>query len=500
MLHSSTQKLLLKLHEMTMDGAIAWKEADDDAVKLVTEGYCVLVKAEPPLMELSTAKGRILESATEDVLRQTPMGDDDERTFIDLINDIGREGSRYARGTEQAINAILGAAASGVLSKGLDDPVALSSEDDTTVGMDTPESAAMAQAVGDLAERLNASPSEQAEPVISFAPPVEQLVEGAQTLSDNQAPHVTEASEFTDGAVIPSAAPVMVTEASSSQNAQTDQVEASQVDEAAEPPTAPFETAGPTTASNSSASDSVDVSAIEGAFSNSAESVQADNENEPTQAPEPAHHQPVITVHAAGAENSFSGLDAQAEEENQQSIESAQHSNTESPDFLLSAEAAAASTDPQITDDVQSDPEAAIETETETQDVEAPVSEQAYQSSEKLAPPEPIQLATQPPNSTIPAPPAAPFVDAGGHVPTAPSMPVRSAHSTSPSPVGFQQPVFEPKGGGQERPGDGLKKVTALGIALGRNAAGQATQGESDSSDQDSSQSQNGNGAYKPWG
>ena len=86
MLHSSTQKLLLKLHEMTMDGAIAWKEAENDSVRLETEGYCVLVSPKPVSMELTTVQGRVLERADEETLNATPF--DDERKFTFIIEEI----------------------------------------------------------------------------------------------------------------------------------------------------------------------------------------------------------------------------------------------------------------------------------------------------------------------------------------------------------------------------------------------------------------------------
>ncbi len=204
MLHESTQKLILKLHELTLSGAVAWKEGEGDSVILETEGYQVELSHAPATMRLSRMGGRELERADEGELAETAWGDD--RSFADVVSEMAREGSRYARGAEQAITRILKAAESGALAEGLDsgdepedqiEPIATSEDDiaetapDTTEPSDdvdvedTPsvlndEAARLSAAVGDIAARINqsdATADEVEQPSAPEAPVAESVAE-----------------------------------------------------------------------------------------------------------------------------------------------------------------------------------------------------------------------------------------------------------------------------------------------------------------------------------
>ena len=73
MLHPSTQKLIDRLAEMTAQKKIDWAEADENGgVVYATEGYEVILTANPPHVSLTTEKGRLLEEAAESALSDTP--------------------------------------------------------------------------------------------------------------------------------------------------------------------------------------------------------------------------------------------------------------------------------------------------------------------------------------------------------------------------------------------------------------------------------------------
>ena len=518
MLHSSTQKLLLKLHEMTLDGAIAWKEAENDAVKLETEGYCVLISPDPIGMELNTVKGRLLEKADETILAATPI--DENRSFIDVISEIAQEGARYARGTEQAINAILGAAETGVLSEGLDFPFRDAGEE-TGGGLDTPETAAMAAAVGDLAARLNSEEAQQQSeavvgeslseaPAATEAPVAETPLEEkpfdttdvaeteeieavAQTtpdvaetqaeaeVSEPQAENGPEQSEVLaetpaqadqqpeDVAAVPEASslgetPEIVAEpqngATVAQEVLVDEAhgQADQVVATSVPPTEP--PAEPIASETVAEEITAEVTSV-------------------------SETQPEATADVVATAIADEGVDTSGVSD--EALPPPPH------DFLLSAEAAAASRHPTI----ETPEEAAEEND------EATAAEPEAESTPDSTPAAPVEESNTPP-----APPMMPQ----GNVPTPPTMPVRSADPKTPSPVGFQQPVFEPKKESKPAASEGLRKVTALGFALGRHSGSTVSGIPTDIEQRanDHSKNANGdaatngangsNGAYKPWG
>src|SRR6201999_643830 len=63
MLHTSTQKLIQKLCELTEQGDINWREGENGETLFDTEGYVVELKGAPPGLRVLRADGRELERA-----------------------------------------------------------------------------------------------------------------------------------------------------------------------------------------------------------------------------------------------------------------------------------------------------------------------------------------------------------------------------------------------------------------------------------------------------
>lgn len=106
MLHTSTQQLIRKLHELTAAGALAWKEGEGETARLETEGYVVEIKGEPPTLRLLRGDGRELERAdAADLASETWPGGDG--TYATRLTEMAARAGRIAGGAEQAIKKIL---------------------------------------------------------------------------------------------------------------------------------------------------------------------------------------------------------------------------------------------------------------------------------------------------------------------------------------------------------------------------------------------------------
>ena len=105
MLHPSTKKLIDRLAEMTALKQIDWAETEDGGVIYATEGYSVHLTDTPPQVMLATEKGKALEEASEDLLKDTPH--EEHGDYGELIIAVVKEASRIAKGTEAAIDALL---------------------------------------------------------------------------------------------------------------------------------------------------------------------------------------------------------------------------------------------------------------------------------------------------------------------------------------------------------------------------------------------------------
>ena len=106
MLHASTQKLIVKLCELTEAGHIAWKQGEGKVRRFETEGYVVEVEGRPPTLRLLHSDGRELERTDEADLAAQPWPDGNG-TFASQITMMADRADRIARGAELAISRIL---------------------------------------------------------------------------------------------------------------------------------------------------------------------------------------------------------------------------------------------------------------------------------------------------------------------------------------------------------------------------------------------------------
>ncbi len=189
MLHISTQKLIEKLLERTDAGAIDWKEHTPQAVALETEGYVVELTGAPPSVRLAQESGRELEFVTEDALKDAIHHDG--RNFAEIVSELTKEALRYARGTEKAIQSILGAMdAPKIEEADLSAPPTFSESDVTTEApveeTDAPETEEAS------AETLDTEILEEADtPAPAETPDVPAPVEFEVELPDEAAPEAT---------------------------------------------------------------------------------------------------------------------------------------------------------------------------------------------------------------------------------------------------------------------------------------------------------------------
>lgn len=107
MLHPSTKKLIDRLSEMTSQRKIDWLQTDrPDALVYDTEGYRVILEGQPAALVLCDALGNELDRADPNELASTRHIDGG--TYTEIIEDMRSDASRIARGTENAIAAVLG--------------------------------------------------------------------------------------------------------------------------------------------------------------------------------------------------------------------------------------------------------------------------------------------------------------------------------------------------------------------------------------------------------
>ncbi len=106
MLHPSTKKLIDRLGEMTAQRKIDWVPTDrPDALVYDTEGYRVILEGVPAALVLCDALGNELDRADPDELAQTKHIDGG--TYTEIVEDMRKDASRIARGTESAIAILL---------------------------------------------------------------------------------------------------------------------------------------------------------------------------------------------------------------------------------------------------------------------------------------------------------------------------------------------------------------------------------------------------------
>jgi hypothetical protein len=114
MLHPSTQQLICKLHELTQAGSLAWTIGDCDALRLWTEGYVVEIEAAPTTFRLLRDDGRVLETATSDILASTNLPDG-SGSYAERVQDLAAHAHRIATGRESATSAVMSALSAPVM-------------------------------------------------------------------------------------------------------------------------------------------------------------------------------------------------------------------------------------------------------------------------------------------------------------------------------------------------------------------------------------------------
>ena len=170
MLHGPTEKLIIKLCELTAQGDVQWREGGNGAAVFETEGYAVEVASHPARLRVLNAEGHELERVDAESLAAAPWPDG-QGSFADHVSTMAEQAQRLARGTDHAISRILSSLsappAAAARPEPLRDPDPLPA--DAGDGAQTasiaggPESdAAMAAAVADMATRFDPAPLEEA--------------------------------------------------------------------------------------------------------------------------------------------------------------------------------------------------------------------------------------------------------------------------------------------------------------------------------------------------
>lgn len=173
MLHDSTQRLILKLCEMTDRGEIAWREsagAEAEVSIYDTEGYAVEVKAVPPGLRILRADGREVERVDDGDLESAPwpLG---PGTFATNVQAMAVRAHRVARGAEAAIASILSALASPPRSPSRVLATAASIDPQSTGTVSAPAPTAAA-----IAETTVAAAKKAPGPVVESRPATSNLM------------------------------------------------------------------------------------------------------------------------------------------------------------------------------------------------------------------------------------------------------------------------------------------------------------------------------------
>lgn len=159
MLHSSTQKLIDRLAEMTELGKLEWAESDSGNVVYSTEGYSVYLTADTGEVIITSIDGKELERAsTADLAAaQTETG----TSYTSIVAEMMTEAVRLARGTETAISTLLA---------GMDEP-AEAEPDPEPAAVLTPE------APEDAVNETTALTEDAEEPEVEVAASVETVAD-----------------------------------------------------------------------------------------------------------------------------------------------------------------------------------------------------------------------------------------------------------------------------------------------------------------------------------
>jgi hypothetical protein len=116
MLHPSTQQLIRKLHELTKAGSLAWTLGDRDALRLWTEGYVVEIEAAPTTLRLLCDDGRVLETATADILAASTWPDS-QLSYAERVQEMAADAHRIATGREPVASTAMSSLSAPVMRK-----------------------------------------------------------------------------------------------------------------------------------------------------------------------------------------------------------------------------------------------------------------------------------------------------------------------------------------------------------------------------------------------
>lgn len=189
MLHVSTQKLIIKLCELTAQGDVQWREGSNGAVVFETEGYAVEIAGQPARLRVLNSEGNELERVDAEGLVAAPWPDG-EGSFADHVSTMAAQAQRLARGTDHAISRILSSLSAPSAAPSAPVSPEIETHDEhaqsSTVG---PESeAAMAAAVADMAKPTAQTPVEEPEDVPPAAPVIDAAPDNSEVVAASPEP------------------------------------------------------------------------------------------------------------------------------------------------------------------------------------------------------------------------------------------------------------------------------------------------------------------------
>lgn len=108
MLPETTQRLILKLWELTERGVIPWEPAEDgDSHRFETEGYVVEISTEPTTVTILRPDGHHVETATAAALAETGWPRPDATRFDDAVRQLAKRAAQHASGERETVEAVM---------------------------------------------------------------------------------------------------------------------------------------------------------------------------------------------------------------------------------------------------------------------------------------------------------------------------------------------------------------------------------------------------------
>lgn len=181
MLHPSTKKLVDRLAEMTELGKLSWTEGERGPI-YSTEGYSVHLTLETGDLLITSKDGKELERASASDLGATPS--DNGETYATIVENMAREATRIARGTETAITTLLAGIEQETVApeSAPADSEEISGEpedivDETEIVSTSDVVSFDAETAGETAPEPDAPPAEPDTPATEFTPAATEMAE-----------------------------------------------------------------------------------------------------------------------------------------------------------------------------------------------------------------------------------------------------------------------------------------------------------------------------------